>query len=166
MRNEEGQAAVLILLAVVLVAAPARSAAPPSAASPAPVPFVTVAAGQHSAIIAPLQTVIRDQAAWTALWRRHMGIASASPPPVDFERTMVIAIFAGRASASTIVKITRILAHPARLVVYYVQGERRPLPEQAQEAAPFHVARVLRSAMPVNFLRVKTPPVLAPGPSS
>jgi len=157
----ESLASVLMLVAVAIMAAPAQSAATPAA-----VPFVTVAAGQRSGIMSPLQAVIRDPAAWSALWRRHVGIASASPPAVDFEKTMVIAVFAGRSPASTAVRITRIFAESERLAVYYIQGERRPQSEQGQEATPFYIVRLPRSERAVRFVLVKTPPVLAPGPSS
>lgn len=153
-------AIALMLLAGATMAAPAQSAV-----TPAPLPVVTVAAGQRSAIVVPLQTVIRDPTAWKALWGRHVGIATASPPAVDFEKSMVIAVFAGRSPSSTAVRITRILAEPERLAVYYTLGERRPQSE-GKEATPFHIVRLPRSERAVNFVLVKTMPVLAPGPSS
>ncbi|MGH2452282.1 MAG: hypothetical protein ACRDF5_00740 [bacterium] len=152
----------LIALMVGLGAAPATSAPPPSA-----VPFVTLALGSRSAIIVPTQAVIRDTAAWTALWRGHTGSPSASAPAVDFQAAIVIAIFAGRSPASTAVAIRRILSDETRLVVQYTQGERRPLPmPEEMEATPFHIVRVARSARAVRFLLLKTPPVLRPGPGS
>lgn len=165
MRMRGMLATVLMLLSGATLAAPARSAASPSPASPAPVPFVTVAAGQHSAIITPLQTVIRDQAAWTALWQRHTGDTSIAPPAIDFQTSMVVAMFAGRAPMSTAVAIVRILSEPGRLVVQYRMGERRPISEVGQEVTPFHMVRVKGSAQAVRFLPVKTMPVL-PGPGS
>ncbi len=157
-------AAVLIVLMLGLSPAPARSAREPGT----PVPFVTLALGRRSAITIPTQAVIRDATAWTALWRRHTGAASVSPPTVDFRAAMVIAIFAGRSPASTVVAITRILSERDRLVVQYTQGERRPLPlpEEGLEATPFHIVRVPRSERTVTFLFLKTPPVLRPGPGS
>lgn len=130
--------------------------------------FVTIAAGQRSAITTPIQVVIRDAAAWVRLWSRHAGAATAHPPAVDFGTEMVIALFAGRASASTAVAVARILYESDRVVVQYTLGERRPLPmgEEGPAATPFHIVRVARSTLPVTFQLLRTPPVLRPGPGS
>lgn len=156
-------ATLRFLLILGVAAAPAASAPQPDI----PVPFVTLATGNRSAITVPTQAVITDAAAWTALWRRHTGQASTPPPAVDFGTHIVIAIFAGRTPPSTAVAIMRILSEAERLAVYYRQGERRPLPmPEDVEATPFHIVRVLSSARAVRFVLLKTPPVLRPGPGS
>ncbi len=158
MRLHAHRTALLTLAIGVLASTAVSAAETPTVA------FVSVAAGERSAILSPQQIVVRDQEAWIALWRRHSGDASVTAPLIDFQTSMVLAVFAGRAPASTTVAIVRILSEPDRLVVQYRVGERRPITDAGQEVTPFHIVRVRRSALRVSFQRVKTIPVLpAPG---
>ncbi len=128
------------------------------------VSFVTVAAGQTSAVRQPLQTVIRDRAAWTDLWRRHAGPA-ASVPTVDFTQEMVVAVFAGASSVPRAVSIGRIVRENGRLTVWYSLRDRLPIPEPdgLPPTAPFHIVRLARSTLPVVFSQARTfPPATQP----
>ncbi len=49
--------------------------------------------GGESALAAPLQAAVTDQAAWTSLWRRALGRPA---PPVDFGRYFVACVFLGQ----------------------------------------------------------------------
>jgi hypothetical protein len=110
--------------------------------------------------------VIRSQADWLALWRQHKGPAAGPPPSVHFDRTMVIAVFGGTVRRSIALAISRITREPDRLVVWYMVADTRPLPQpdQGMTATPFHIVRLARSALPVTFLPVKTPPVQRTSP--
>lgn len=150
--------------AIVLLIIVGSLAAPVWAQGGRPVSYVTVAAGQTSGIRQPLLQVVRDQDAWEALWRRHAGGRSLPAPAVDFSRQMVVAVFAGESEAQK-VSITRIVEEQGRLVVWYGLGEMRPLPDgPAQMAAPFHIVRLARSPLTVEFRRVKQFPVVVPQP--
>lgn len=126
------------------------------------VPFVTIAEGKISGVRVPERLVIRDDAAWRALWHRHAGPNAGPGPVVDFDRDMVIAVFAGEASDSAILAITKIAATPDRLEVAYTLRDTRPLPAATanSSAAPFQIVRLSRSLLPVGFVQLKTPPVL------
>lgn len=62
--------------------------------------FSNVASSAFSGIKAPRQVVIRDQAAWQALWAEHGAYAMPAPdlPKVDFARRMLVAVFGGQYS--------------------------------------------------------------------
>ncbi len=126
------------------------------------VPFVTIAEGKVSGVRVSERLVIRDDAAWRALWRRHAGPDAGPPPVVAFDRDMVIAVFAGEASDSAVLAITKIAATPDRLEVAYTLRETRPLlaAVATPSAAPFQIVRLARSLLPVGFVQLKTPPVL------
>jgi hypothetical protein len=128
----------------------------------ATVSFATVAAGRASSIQQATRIAIRDEAAWAALWSRHLGPRLGPVPAVDFSREMIVAIFAGTTPAVRAVTITRIVQEPDALVVWYVLREGSPLPpgEATGAAAPFHIVRLARSPLAVRFAQVKTPPVI------
>jgi uncharacterized membrane protein len=60
--------------------------------------MTTIAKGDGSGIVDPARHVVRDAAAWQALWSAHAG-AGATPPQVDFASGMVAAAFAGERPA-------------------------------------------------------------------
>ena len=157
MRRASAPALFLALLAISPCAA-----APSSAQSTPSVPFATIAAGAESRVRQPGEFVIRSRAAWQSLWRRHSGTNSA--PRVDFARDIVIAVFAGEFTEPAMIAITRIIREPHSLIVLYgVSPTRPPLDGPGMLLiAPFHIVRMVHSALPVVFFRVKTPPVLTP----
>jgi len=141
-----------------MLVAPGAAAAQTPAGSP--VPFVTIAAGEVSRIDEPGQLVIRDQTGWADLWHRIAG--GTPPPPVDFHRDMLIGVFAGQVPEPAAVTIRRIMRTSDRLEVSYAMTLTRPPLDGGEtfSSAPFHIVRLVRSPLPVEFFRVKTPPVL------
>ncbi len=124
------------------------------------VSFKTVETGRTSGIREATELAIRDAAAWNELWRRHVGTAARPAPAVDFEREMVIAVFAGESVWSNGLVIIRVVRDVDRLVVYYALADMKPLPisQNVVPAMPFHIVRVPRSATPVWFSLMKTSP--------
>lgn len=59
------------------------------------VPHQMLAEGSNSAVMQTREQVIRDQQAWTALWKEH-STATSTAPTVDFSRDMVVALFLGQ----------------------------------------------------------------------
>jgi hypothetical protein len=57
--------------------------------------FTTVDQGTRSGIGEARNVVVKDGAAWDALWAEHAG-ADAEVPAVDFDRQMVIGVFLGK----------------------------------------------------------------------
>lgn len=154
----------VLVLFLALLAVTTCAAAPAPVQSVPSVPFATIAAGAQTGIRQPGQFVIRSRAAWQSLWRRHSGTNLA--PHVDFNRDMVIAVFAGEFTEPATIAITRIIREPSRLVVQYsVSPTRPPLDGPGiPPVAPFHIVRMVHSSLPVVFSRIKTPPVLTPQP--
>ncbi|TMI87186.1 MAG: hypothetical protein E6H00_16350 [Bacillati bacterium ANGP1] len=148
------------LLAVILLGplSPASVQIP----SGAPLPFVTIAAGATSSIRTPSRLVVRNDAEWRALWRRHDDPAGGAAPRVDFNRDMVIGVFAGEIRGPAAVAIVRVTRDPDRLVVWYTFRDTSPIPavDSNVPSAPFSIIRLPRSSLPVGFVQVKTPQVL------
>jgi hypothetical protein len=130
------------------------------------VPFTTVLAGTTSEITEPTTVVVRDKAAWVALWRRHTGARRDAPPAVDFAHEMVMAVFGGASTEPTTAGIVRITREPNRLVVWYGVQATRPLPpgDLGTVRSPFHIVKLPRSTLPVIFFFLKTPEILRQQP--
>ncbi len=156
-----GGGLVRVTLLVTAALAVAAATAPALAQNGPTVPFVTVAQGNASRVHEPAQLVIRDQSAWVTLWGRHRGSTKDPLPAVDFNRDMVIAIFADESGTPRQLKIRQITQEADRLEVSYTLAVMGPLPEGegASRVVPFHIVRVARSALLVRFVRVKTPQV-------
>jgi hypothetical protein len=116
---------------------------------------VTLAQGAMSNIEEPRQAVVRTAAEWQALWKQHD--PGGATPPVDFNQSMVVAVFLGsRPTAGITAEITAVKTEGTRTVVEY--RERQPPPDAfvAQViTSPFHVVRVPRTAGTPEFRRVK-----------
>ncbi len=152
----------LLAVAILLLTVnSARSAAPSS------IPFVTIAQGDQSGIHVYTEAVARSTPEWRTLWLRH---AAGSPrvqlaPAVDFSRDMVVAVFAGEVPDHTRVAILKIDQETSRLVALVQIASLQPGPVEAEprSTAPFHIVRILRSPLPVVFLRAKVPDLYSPG---
>lgn len=126
--------------------------------------FTMIATGTSSGVREAANLIIRDAADWTVWWRRHVGASMRQRPAVDFDREMVIGIFAGESRIPRRVSIVRIVPEAGSLVVWYRQADTRPLPdgEGVAPSAPFVIVRLPRSSLPVRFALVKTPQVVRP----
>jgi hypothetical protein len=118
--------------------------------------FVPIEQAQQSGVREERFAVVRDDAAWRALWDEHKRFFAPPPPPpaVDFTREMVIAVFLGeRPNLCYAVAIEAIRAAAALLVEY---REHAPPPAALCGAAlsfPAHLVRLQRSAAPVQFVK-------------
>lgn len=116
------------------------------------IPLVTVARGTMSSIDEPYQAVVRTEAEWLKLWRRH---GSGQPAPdINFEARMVVGVFLGsRPSAGYSVEIVEARSADGGLVVEY--RETKPAPDRmvAQViTAPFHLVSLDRQEGAVTFV--------------
>ncbi len=161
MFRDAGRGLVGATLLVAAVLAVAATNAPAFAQAGPTVSFATVALGTGSGVHEPVQLVIRDQAAWVTLWGRHRGATRGPVPAVDFNRDMVIAIFADESGTPRQLRIRQITQEADRLEVSYTLAVIGPLPEGegTSRVVPFHIVRLARSTLPVRFVRVKTPQV-------
>jgi len=115
-------------------------------------PMTTVAQGTMSSIDQPLQVVIRSQAEWEGLWKRHG--AGQPAPAVDFRLVMVVGVFLGsRPTAGYKVDIVEIRKTPDGIVVEYREGKPAPDRMVAQIiTAPFHLVSCDRQDGAVTFV--------------
>lgn len=143
---------------VLLLLGALTAAASPVPSGPA-VPFVTIARGTTSRAQAPIRLVIHDSRTWNSLWTQILNSRHAAPP-IDFTRDMAIAIASAPMPEGAALTITRITRVPGRLVVWYTMSPTRPDGAGVSGSAPFHIVRVARSPLPVEFVLLKTPPIL------
>jgi hypothetical protein len=108
----------------------------------APVAPRTIEKGDQSNIDDSTQVVIKTDAEWTALWRRH---APDRPmPKVDFGREIVIGVFMGsRSNAGFSTEVISALAVKGALIVKY----RETLPSRDTITAqvltfPYHLVAI------------------------
>lgn len=122
--------------------------------------FETIATGRQTRVRDAARYVIRDEAAWVALWKRHAGTAAA--PAVDFAREMVIAIFAGESPVPRALSVRFITRDASGLAVSYALGDARPIMDTdgLPRSNAFAIVRLAASPLPVRFLQVKTAPVV------
>lgn len=120
-----------------------------------PIPFKTIATGADSRIEAPRTAVVRTASEWAALWKEHGG--SGPPQAIDFNETMVIAVFAGtKPSAGYSVEIARIQGREGEVVVTYLDHAPRPGDMVAQMLTqPFHIVSATAHGGRVTFLRAE-----------
>ncbi|QAA76921.1 MAG: hypothetical protein BIP78_1155 [Candidatus Bipolaricaulis sibiricus] len=117
--------------------------------------FETVDQGTSSGIRDPRQVVVRDAETWAALWYQHTTGADPRPPVpgVDFTEEIVAAVFLGeKPTGGYAVEITRILLRSDRMVVR--AGLSQPGADDVVSQAlthPFHIVRVTRTELPVEF---------------
>jgi hypothetical protein len=120
---------------------------------PAPVPFETIARGDHSGIERMREVVVRTAAEWAALWKQHA--PEQAVPDVDFAKWMVVGVFGGEfATGGHPIAITGVESEGAGLVVAWRQAH--PPPDAIVTQAftyPFHLVRTERHET-VTFRRV------------
>jgi hypothetical protein len=102
----------------------------------------TIAKGDQSNIESPMQTVVRTDAEWSALWHRHA--FEREKPNVDFSKEIVIAVFMGsRPNAGFSTTILSALAVKGVLVVRYRETMPSPGALTAQVLTfPYHIVAI------------------------
>lgn len=120
--------------------------------------LTTIARGDGSGIVEPRRTIVRDAAAWRALWAAHAGPGSEAPV-VDFGSHMVAAAFAGqRPTPGYQIELTALRREGVALVI--VMDERMPAPGTIAPqmiVTPFHIAALPRYDGDVRFATASDP---------
>jgi hypothetical protein len=146
------------------VVAPAAAPAPPPAPPPAE-NLMAVDPGSRlyyddvPSFPDSIRHVIRDLDSWGSIWAQATrGQASAPPlPPVDFSRSIVLLVGAGRMRTGDQIHVDSIGTRDGRLVaVVRTTVDCHSIPNTAY---PFEIVRVKRSDRPVVFVerRAKAP---------
>ncbi|MDD1626017.1 MAG: hypothetical protein LUQ26_00860 [Methylococcaceae bacterium] len=116
--------------------------------------FATVDNSKRSDITEQRFVVIKDAAAWNALWTEHAGNDPGRPiPPINFLKEMVLGVFLGtRGNNCFSVKIESVeqVAHK-QLIVKYRELKSGPVCSPA-ETQPLHLISLSSSALPVEFV--------------
>lgn len=116
----------------------------------------TVDKGDFSNIDEAKQVVVRTDAEWRVLWRRHGG--ERPIPSVDFAKETVVGVFMGsRPTAGYDIAITKTLEKDGTLWVFY--RERTPargLVLAQVLTFPFHLVAVPKTAGEVKFEKTES----------
>jgi hypothetical protein len=116
----------------------------------------TVDKGDFSNVDEARQVVVRTDAEWRTLWRKHAG--ERSMPSVDFSKETVVGVFMGsRPTAGYDIAITKTLEKDGTLWVFY--RERTPargLVLAQVLTFPFHLVAVPKTAGEVKFEKTES----------
>jgi hypothetical protein len=135
---------VLILLLVTMTGTPAATA----------VPFRTITSGSASLITRRYDLIARTNGTWHVIWYKHRG--TYEPPPIDFGREMVVAVFTGRRSNASAVHIVSVTYETMALVVRYSVPADGGLGATI-ETTPFHILALPADHTVVKFIEVPDP---------
>ncbi|MBQ5948439.1 hypothetical protein [Massilia sp. ST3] len=107
--------------------------------------------GNASLVASPRKVVVRDEAAFRALWAEHAG-PEAKAPAVDFASQMVIGVFLGPRSTCYGTSIEQVSRSADHITVHQVNTEPGPgIACIALVGHPAHLVAVERSELPVEF---------------
>jgi hypothetical protein len=120
-----------------------------------PVAFSTLEQGASSGIREPTRIVVRSSREWLLVWARHVrAVGAVVPPPVDFEREMVVGVFLGqRETGGYRIEITKVERTWEVVRVTYQVRDPEPGAVLTQALTqPFHLVRVPRDDAYVSFV--------------
>lgn len=119
------------------------------------VAFSTLDRGAMSGVKSQRYLAIRDDSSWLAMWRQHTSdaIHRTVAPHVDFDQSMVIAVFQGDDGESPgLVSIDNIKLVDDRLVVSLGDLEHDDEGTGARSTTrSFHIVRLAKNSLPVVF---------------
>lgn len=118
------------------------------------VPFTTLDKGAMSGVKKQHHFAVRDDASWLAMWKMHTSdaIHRTVAPHVDFDRSMVIAVFQGDAESPSLVSVDRIRLVDDKLVVSLGESEHEDEGTGARSTTrSYHIVRLAKNSLPVVF---------------
>ncbi len=123
-----------------------------------PVAFKTVVSDTFSNIETPREVVIKDAAAWSALWAEHSKTRVVAPE-FDFSRNMLVAVFAGSGNAGCgSFDVVYVGAKDGKLLVEYEYRDMSPVATcLAVVTQPMRVVAVPKVDAPVEFRKIVSP---------
>ena len=113
----------------------------------------TLAKGDSSEIVDAGRLIVRDQAAWRALWSAHAG-RNAQPPDVDFTTRIVAAAFAGeRPTPGYVTRDCRHAKEGSSLAIIVAEAQPpRGMIAAQMIVTPFHIVSLPRYDGDVRFI--------------
>ncbi|SFD05047.1 protease complex subunit PrcB family protein [Massilia yuzhufengensis] len=120
-----------------------------------PIAFKPFVSDSFSNITAPREVVVKDAAAWAALWAEHSKTRMAAPE-FDFTRNMLVAVFSGGANAGCrTFNVVYAGSHNGKLLVEIDDRDVSPVAIcPAVVTQPMQVVSVPRTDAPVEFRRI------------
>jgi hypothetical protein len=115
----------------------------------------TIEKGDQSNVDSAVQALVRTDAEWAALYRKHN--FDRQPPKVEFAREMVIAVFMGsRPTAGYTISIISALEVKGTMIVRYTESMPKPGSMTAQIiTSPYHIVGIpTASVTDVKFEKV------------
>lgn len=110
--------------------------------------------GAYGGAVETGERVVEDAAVWTELWGR---LSREAPPPVDFAKTKVAAVFVGpRPTSGYRARLIGIAAEPTRYLVRWF--EEGPGPDEAVAdgaTAPFLLVSVPKDERAVRWVKTR-----------
>jgi hypothetical protein len=145
--DRRGLGAFAILIAVVIFGGGAAMTAQTGTTTTTAGAPRTIEKGDQSNVDSAMQALVRTEAEWAALYRKHN--FDRQPPKVDFSSEMVVAVFMGsRPTAGFNTTILDALEVKGVLVVHY--NERMPSPGAMTAqvlTAPFHIVAIPKATV-------------------
>jgi len=123
-----------------------------------PIAYKTVVSDSFSNIETPREVVIRDAAAWNALWAEHSKTRIAAPE-VDFSRNMLVAVFAGSGNAGCgTFDVVNVMSKDGKVLVEYEYRDMSPVAIcLAVVTQPVRVVALPKVDAPVEFRKIVSP---------
>ena len=113
---------------------------------------VLVTNAPRSGVRSERRVVVRDAAAWDALWKEHAGDRAELQPKVDFNRRTLLAVFLDESSScADSVRITQVTRESARLVVRYRAVRFGPNIRCVIDSRPLQIVSIPATTDPVEF---------------
>jgi len=115
----------------------------------------TIEKGDQSSIDTPKQVVVRSEAEWTQLWRRHA--PDRPPPKIDFSKESVIGLFMGsRPNAGFSTAVVSVTEGGGALIIRYTESSPPRGTVTAQVITfPYHIVAIPKvTATNVRFDKV------------
>lgn len=118
--------------------------------------FETIGRGYYSGYAEKKFLVIKDPEEWRKIWNVHAGIKLPvpEPPEIDFNRKMIIAVFAGEYSTGGyVIRIDSIKKTENKILVNIVMSKpkRDAITIQAL-SYPYQIAQTEKTDLPVEFV--------------
>jgi len=126
--------------------------------SGSPIAYKTIVSDSFSNIETPREVVIKDAAAWSALWAEHSKTKIAAPD-VDFSRNMLVAVFAGSGNAGCgTFDVVNVMSKGGKVLVEYEYRDMSPVAIcLAVVTQPVRVVVLPKVDAPVEFRKIVSP---------
>jgi hypothetical protein len=117
------------------------------------VPTMALDSTKHSGINTARDVVVRDQAAFAALWAEHAG-SQAKAPDVDFSKWMVVGVFTGPGDGCSGTAIGQVSRDDKQVTVRHVDTVPGPATMCSRLATtPGQLLAIEASSLPVTFVK-------------